>query len=198
MTRKKYSCKLVLLGDTSVGKSSIVTRFAKKEFYEFQEPTIGAAFLTAKVKLEEGEITFELWDTAGQERYRTLAPMYYRGARAAIIAYDITQEDSFKGAQGWVNDVRHMRGDHCLLVLVGNKCDLQENRKVDKEDVDQFAEKNQLTHIETSAKTGKNVDHLFEMIAREAPRGEEERSRDTALDLQSRAQSPSSNSKGCC
>lgn len=86
--------KLVLLGDSAVGKSCLVVRFVRDEFFEFQEPTIGAAFLTQTVSLDDATVKFEIWDTAGQERYRSLAPMYYRGAAAAIVVYDITKKVS--------------------------------------------------------------------------------------------------------
>lgn len=87
--------KLVLLGESSVGKSSLVLRFVKGQFHEFQESTIGAAFLTQTVQIDDTTVKFEIWDTAGQERYHSLAPMYYRGAQAAIVVYDITNKETF-------------------------------------------------------------------------------------------------------
>ena len=171
MSEKKYSCKLVLLGDSAVGKSCLVTRFTKGEFFEFQEPTIGAAFLTAEVGLDDGtNVKFELWDTAGQERYRSLAPMYYRGAAAAIVVYDITSVDSFEGAKAWVAELHRRRGSDCLVVLVGNKADLEARRKVDRDLVSSYVSSNGVSHIETSAKTGKNVNELFSVIANKLPK----------------------------
>ena len=171
MSEKKYSCKLVLLGDSAVGKSCLVTRFTKGEFFEFQEPTIGAAFLTAEVGLDdETSVKFELWDTAGQERYRSLAPMYYRGAAAAIVAYDITNVDSFEGAKAWIAELQRRRGSDCLIVLVGNKSDLEHSRKVDETLVSTYVASNGISHIKTSAKTGKNVCELFDMIANKVPK----------------------------
>ncbi|KAF4693254.1 Ras- protein Rab-5 [Perkinsus olseni] len=111
--------KLVLLGDASVGKSCIVVRFARGEFYEYQEPTIGAAFMTQTVSPfpdSPVQIKFEIWDTAGQERYRSLAPMYYRGAAAAVVVYDITSRESFEGAKRWVNE---LRSSHNPDVVIG-------------------------------------------------------------------------------
>jgi small GTP-binding protein len=109
--------KLVLLGDTAVGKSCLVVRFVRDEFFEFQEPTIGAAFLTQTVALDDATVKFEIWDTAGQERYRSLAPMYYRGAAAAIIVYDITNPDSFAGAKSWVKELQR-RGDTSVVIAL--------------------------------------------------------------------------------
>ncbi|CAN6481759.1 unnamed protein product [Victoria cruziana] len=98
--------KLVLLGDMGTGKSSLVLRFVKGQFYEFQESTIGAAFFTQTVAVEGRSVKFEIWDTAGQERYHSLAPMYYRGAAAAIVVYDMTNPDSFDRAKKWVEELR--------------------------------------------------------------------------------------------
>jgi Ras-related protein Rab-5C len=112
--------KLVLLGDTAVGKSCLVVRFVRDEFFEFQEPTIGAAFLTQTVALDDATVKFEIWDTAGQERYRSLAPMYYRGAAAAIIVYDITNPDSFAGAKSWVKELQR-RGDTNVVIALVRK-----------------------------------------------------------------------------
>lgn len=108
--------KLVLLGDASVGKSCLVVRFCRGEFYEYQEPTIGAAFMTQTVNLKDVNIKFEIWDTAGQERYRSLAPMYYRGAAAAVVVYDITSADSFAGAKRWITELKSM---HSQQVIIG-------------------------------------------------------------------------------
>lgn len=106
--------KLVLLGESAVGKSSLVLRFVKGQFHEYQESTIGAAFLTQTLSMEDSEVKFEIWDTAGQERYNSLAPMYYRGAQAAIVVYDILNQDSFQRAQTWVNELqRKVRSDDC-------------------------------------------------------------------------------------
>ena len=166
MSGKVEKYKLVILGDTAVGKSCIVSRFAKDKFYEFQEPTIGAAFLTQKLNLDNKIIKFEIWDTAGQERYRSLAPMYYRGAYAAIIVYDITCTDSFAGAKTWITELKKNATIDCIIALVGNKSDLELQRKVNKKDVEEYVKEVNIFHIETSAKTAHNVQNLFEEVAR--------------------------------
>ena len=97
---------LVLLGESAVGKTSLVLRFGKGQFHEFQESTIGAAFFTQTVCLEDTAVKFEIWDTAGQERYHSLTPMYYRGAEAAIVVYDITNADTFERAKSWVKELQ--------------------------------------------------------------------------------------------
>ena len=106
---------------------------------------------------------FEIWDTAGQERYRSLAPMYYRGSAAAIIVYDITQNDSLNGAITWMKEVQK-RAAHAEIILVGNKKDLEVDKKVDYDNVKEIAEQNNITHLLVSAKTGENINLIFEKI----------------------------------
>ncbi|KAJ6862952.1 ras-related protein RHN1-like isoform X1 [Populus alba x Populus x berolinensis] len=136
--------KLVLLGDMGTGKTSLVLRFVKGQFLEFQESTIGAAFFTQVLSLNEATIKFDIWDTAGQERYHSLAPMYYRGAAAAVVVYDITSmwyrspldrnmfylQDSFERAKKWVIELQRQGNPNLIMFLVGNKVDLKEKRKV--------------------------------------------------------------------
>ena len=169
MSDKVKNYKLVILGDTAVGKSCVASRFVRDEFYEFQEPTIGAAFLTKKLDLDNKIIKFEIWDTAGQERYRSLAPMYYRGACAAIIVYDITCTESFAGAKTWITELKKRANMDCIIALAGNKSDLEFQRKVNKKDVEEYAKEANIFHIETSAKTSYNIQNLFEEIARKLP-----------------------------
>merc|ERR1719146_205852 len=162
--------KLVLLGDSAVGKSCLVVRFVRDEFFEFQEPTIGAAFLTQTVALDDATVKFEIWDTAGQERYRSLAPMYYRGASAAIVVYDVTNKDSFTGAKSWVKELQRRGDPNVVIALAGNKADLDSRRKVDYEEAHSYAEENGILHLETSAKTAVNVKQLFVAIANKLPK----------------------------
>eukprot|EP00913_Durusdinium_trenchii_P011396 g10704.t1 len=166
-----YHFKLVLLGDASVGKSCLVVRFAKGEFYEFQEPTIGAAFMTQTVSLNTEEVKYEIWDTAGQERYKSLVPMYYRGASAAVIVYDITSKESFDAAKGWVTE---LKGTDTLIALAGNKVDLEASRMVEKEAARAYADQMGALFMETSAKSGHNVQELFREIAVRLPKQSKE------------------------
>eukprot|EP00930_Biecheleria_cincta_P006574 TRINITY_DN1075_c0_g3_i1.p1 TRINITY_DN1075_c0_g3~~TRINITY_DN1075_c0_g3_i1.p1 ORF type:complete len:199 (+),score=38.72 TRINITY_DN1075_c0_g3_i1:63-659(+) len=168
---KVFHFKLVLLGDASVGKSCLVVRFAKGEFYEYQEPTIGAAFMTQTVSLSSEVVKFEIWDTAGQERYKSLAPMYYRGAAAAVIVYDITSKESFDAAKSWVAELQNT---DTLIALAGNKSDLEATRDVDKETARSYADQNGILYMETSAKSGQNVNELFHEIAVRLPKQSKE------------------------
>ncbi|KAG5188116.1 Rab5, rab family GTPase [Tribonema minus] len=162
--------KLVLLGDTAVGKSCLVVRFVRNEFFEFQEPTIGAAFLTQTVGLDDATVKFEIWDTAGQERYRSLAPMYYRGAAAAIVVYDVTNKDSFNGAKSWVKELQRRGDPNVVIALAGNKADLEGRRQVHFEEAHAYAEENGIIHMETSAKSALNVKSIFVEIAKRLPK----------------------------
>ncbi|VUZ51507.1 unnamed protein product [Hymenolepis diminuta] len=127
MTNRSTSYKLVLLGESAVGKSSIALRFVKSQFQEFQEATIGAAYLTQSIVVGDPQVTvkFEIWDTAGQERYHSLAPMYYRGAHAAIVVYDITNRQTFDRATKWVDELREKAPGVKVIALAGNKSDRQ-------------------------------------------------------------------------
>jgi len=177
---KTHHFKLVLLGDTAVGKSCLVVRFVRDEFFEFQEPTIGAAFLTQTVALNNNSenvggptiVKFEIWDTAGQERYRSLAPMYYRGAAAAIVVYDVTNKDSFIGAKSWVKELQRRGDPNVVIALAGNKADLASRRKVEFEEAHAYAEDNDILHMETSAKTAEHVKELFVAIADRLPKNQ--------------------------
>lgn len=162
--------KLVLLGESAVGKSSLVLRFVKGQFHEFQESTIGAAFLTQTLCLDDTTVKFEIWDTAGQERYHSLAPMYYRGAQAAIVVYDITNADSFARAKNWVKELQRQARPDIVIALAGNKSDLAAKRLVEYEEAQGYAEENGLLFMETSAKNANNVNEIFLAIARKLPR----------------------------
>jgi Ras-related protein Rab-5C len=162
--------KLVLLGESAVGKSSIVHRFVKDSFDDFRESTIGAAFLTQTLQLDENTtIKFEIWDTAGQERYKSLAPMYYRNANAALVVFDITQEASLERAKSWIKELQRQASEDIVIALAGNKVDLESERKVSKESAQAFANEENLLFFEVSAKTGEGVKDIFHEIAKKLP-----------------------------
>lgn len=168
--------KLVLLGEAAVGKTSVVHRFVQDDFQENREPTIGAAFLTQRCRLEDRLVKFEIWDTAGQERFHSLAPMYYRNAQASAVVYDVTKASSFEKAKLWVKELQRQASPQIVIALVGNKIDLitedgdesseaPVEREVERADAQQYAQENGLLFFETSAKTGENVAQVFHAVA---------------------------------
>jgi len=156
--------KVVLLGDTGVGKSSLVLRFVTENFKEYSESTIGASFMS-KVEVIDGvAYKYQIWDTAGQEKYHSLAPMYYRGAAAAIVVYDITNKLSFEKTQKWVEELQRHGPADIVLVVAGNKADLEHKRVVPKDEAESYAQQIGGIFLETSAKTGQSVGDAFKGI----------------------------------
>ncbi|XP_027342758.1 ras-related protein RHN1-like isoform X2 [Abrus precatorius] len=167
---KIIQAKLVLLGDMGTGKTSLALRFVKGQFFPNQEPTIGAAFFTQILSLPEVTVKFDIWDTAGQERYHSLAPMYYRGAAAAIVVYDISSIDTFVRAKKWVQELQRHGNQKAVMALVANKSDLEPKREVEAEEGERFAQENGMFYMEASAKTAENVNELFYEIAKRLSR----------------------------
>ncbi|TKY85944.1 hypothetical protein EX895_004769 [Sporisorium graminicola] len=168
---RQLQFKLVLLGESAVGKSSLVLRFVKDQFDDYRESTIGAAFLTQTVSLDaQTTVKFEIWDTAGQERYKSLAPMYYRNANCAVVVYDITQPSSLDKAKAWIRELQRQADPNIIIALAGNKADLASTRRaIPTEEAEKYAQDEGLLFLETSAKDSSNVSELFTMIARKLP-----------------------------
>ncbi|QHS75816.1 Rab family GTPase YPT53 [Saccharomyces paradoxus] len=171
----RFTIKVVLLGESAVGKSSIVLRFVSNDFKESREPTIGAAFLTKRITKDNKVIKFEIWDTAGQERFAPLAPMYYRNAQAALVVFDVTDEASFYKAQNWVKELHEKVGENIVIALVGNKIDLlnndgeNSNRAMKEPEVQSLCKRENLLYFEASAKTGENIHQIFQTVGEKVP-----------------------------
>mmetsp|Transcript_891 Transcript_891/g.1181 ORF Transcript_891/g.1181 Transcript_891/m.1181 type:complete len:231 (+) Transcript_891:295-987(+) len=162
--------KLVFLGDQSVGKTSIITRFMYDNFDRHYQATIGIDFLSKTMYLEDRTVRLQLWDTAGQERFRSLIPSYIRDSSVAVVVYDVSNRASFLNTAKWVEDVRAERGTDVVICLVGNKTDLgNDKRQVSTEEGEERARKDGLMFMECSAKAGYNVKSLFRKLATALP-----------------------------
>ncbi|XP_059963157.1 ras-related protein Rab-17 [Mesoplodon densirostris] len=167
--------KLVLLGSGSVGKSSLALRYVKNDFKSIL-PTVGCAFFTKVVDLGAASLKFEIWDTAGQEKYHSVCHLYFRGANAALLVYDVTRKGSFCKAQQWLKDLEEeFRPGEVVVMLVGNKTDLDQEREVTLEEGREFAESKGLLFMETSAKLNHQVTEVFSAVARELLQREEKK-----------------------
>jgi small GTP-binding protein len=158
--------KIVLIGAASTGKTSLVNRFAHDRFQPNSEATIGAAFISKTVTVGNADIKLEIWDTGGTEKYKSLAPMYYRDARAAVIVFDITNEQSFTEAAEWLTEFRE-RGQPSAVLAAANKIDLEAKRRISTSVASDFAFQNQFDFMkETSALSGQGVKELFNELAK--------------------------------
>lgn len=160
---RSFDSKLVLLGDSGVGKTSLVLRYVQGTYGE-QQSTIGASFMTKKIILDDWTVKLQIWDTAGQERFRSMAPMYYRGAGAAVLVYDITSAESFDKVQLWVRELQNNLKNDIVLGIAANKCDMESKMVVPFEKAQAYANEIGALLFKTSAKESKGVDDLFEAI----------------------------------
>merc|ERR1711976_569735 len=161
--------KLVFLGEQSLGKTSLITRFMYDSFDNTYQATIGIDFLSKTMYLEDRTVRLQLWDTAGQERFRSLIPSYIRDSTVAVVVYDITNVNSFNQTNKWIDDVRAERGNDVIIMLVGNKTDLADKRQVSIDEGEKKAKDLNVMFIETSAKAGYNVKQLFRRVAAALP-----------------------------
>merc|ERR1712217_340316 len=159
--------KLVLIGDSGAGKSSLLLRFADDTFTESYITTIGVDFRFKTIPVEKKTIKLQIWDTAGQERFRTITSAYYRGADGIILVYDTTDRESFNHVDDWLDEVNRYVNESTCKVLVGNKCDLTTERQVPTEEAKKMAEGLGLAFMETSAKDATNVESAFQMMSAE-------------------------------
>jgi len=151
----------VLVGDSGVGKSNLLSRFTRNEFCLESKSTIGVEFATRTIELQNKIIKAQIWDTAGQERYRAITSAYYRGAVGALLVYDVTSGDTYDNIEKWLSELRDHADASIVIMLVGNKCDLEHLRVTEAATAQQFAEKEGLMFIETSALNATNVEHAF-------------------------------------
>jgi len=160
-----YLYKLLLIGDSGVGKSCILLRFADDAFTENFISTIGVDFKIKNINIEGKRVKLQIWDTAGQERFQTITTSYYRGAHGLIIVFDVTNKNSFDNIKKWLDDVERNASQHIVRLLVGNKCDLEHKRQVDFHTAKALADQLNIGYLETSAKDNTNIGKSFERLA---------------------------------
>jgi Ras-related protein Rab-2A len=161
MSSPAYIFKFIIVGNSAVGKSCLLLRFDEDRFQPIHDVTVGVTFSIKMVQIEGQDVKVQIWDTAGQEIFRSITRSYYRDSACAIIVYDITDRNSFDKVEDWVRDVRNLAPPDCLLVLFGNKSDLEAQRAIRKEQGQDMADRHGLSFFETSAATGENVSQAF-------------------------------------
>lgn len=162
-----YLFKIVLIGDSGVGKSNLLSRFTRNEFNLESKSTIGVEFATKSIGVDGKTLKAQIWDTAGQERYRAITSAYYRGAVGALLVYDITKHITFDNVARWLKELRDHAESNIVIMLVGNKSDLRHRRAVQTEEAMTFAESNDIAFIETSALDATGVEESFRQILTE-------------------------------
>ena len=193
--------KVVMLGASSTGKTSIVNKFAHNRFSQTSESTIGAAFVSKILQIGSKEVKLEIWDTGGSEKYKSLAPMYYRDTQAAIIVFDLTAPASLNDAKMWLDELKQHGPPKCIISLAANKADLAAQREIKDDEIQTFISQNQFDFFnETSAMTGQNIDKLFTEISEkllnvvESEIVDDDNSKQVILD----SPQPPQNTKKCC
>jgi len=156
--------KVVLIGDSGVGKSNLLSRFTRNEFNLDSKSTIGVEFATRSIQVDGKTVKAQIWDTAGQERYRAITSAYYRGAVGALLVYDIAKHGTYSNVTRWLKELRDHADSNIVIMLVGNKSDLKHLRAVPTEEATAFSAENRLSFIETSALDSSNVENAFQTI----------------------------------
>ena len=161
-----YIFKVLIIGDSSVGKSNILLRFSENVFHDTFLPTIGVDFKIKNLSINNKTIKLNIWDTAGQERFKTITSAYYKGSHGVVIVYDITDKEGFNNVPNWINEAKKHAGPSVVKILVGNKCDLQEERKVSWQEGKDFADREGMLFFECSAKAKINILEIFDSLSK--------------------------------
>lgn len=156
--------KVVIIGDSGVGKSNLMTRYTNNDFSTESQPTIGVEFMTKNVEVGNRDAKVQIWDTAGQERFRAISRSIYHGAKGAFLVYDMTRQETFDNIQQWLQELKAHVHATCQIFLIGNKSDLEHLRVVKKETAERFARDNGISFLETSALESTNVDKAFKFL----------------------------------
>ena len=164
------TCQILLIGDSSVGKTSLIQRYANGIFKEEYLATVGLDYYTKQEMINDITVLVKLWDTAGQERFKALTPNYFRNAEGVVLAYDVTNSESFDNLKFWINSIKSNLGEKNIfipIIIIGNKIDMEGMRDITKEDASKFAKENNYKYFETSAKTGQGVDEAIRDLVKQ-------------------------------
>ena len=199
------TCQILLIGDSSVGKTSLIQRYANGIFKEEYLATVGLDFYTKQETINNINVLVRLWDTAGQERFKSLTPNYFKNAEGVIITYDITSSQSFENLKFWINSIKTNLGEKNIIIpiiIVGNKLDKEDMRDITREEAEKFAKENKYKYFETSAKTGEGVDDairdLVNQVLEKSEQFEEERNERKSIKINSEQPEDNVKKKGCC
>ena len=188
----------MIIGDSSVGKSNILLRFSDNTFHETFLPTIGVDFKIKNLTVNNKTVKLNIWDTAGQERFKTITAAYYKGSHGVLVVYDITDKEGFNSVPGWINEAKKYAGPNIAKILVGNKCDLNEERKISFQEGKDLADREGMGFFECSAKAKTNITEVFEALSKRMyenlPETEKD-GKDDAFDFSKRRKD---NSGKCC
>ena len=157
-----YCLKFIIVGDSSVGKSNIMLRFTQDKFNTGPKPTLGVEFASKRLTYNNTDYTVQIWDTAGQEQFKSIVRGYYKDSAVALVVYDITNKDSFQNIQNWITDCQNLAPSSILIILIGNKSDLEDERKILKERGENLANEYNMTFFETSALNGSGIKEAFQ------------------------------------
>ena len=156
--------KLILIGDSSVGKSNILLKYLKGDFDPNSKATVGVEFGTKSIEIKKKKVKIQIWDTAGQERYRSITSAYYKGAKGAFIVYDITRKNTFDNIDKWISDLKTNGDQNIAIIIIGNKSDLDDKREVQTEEGIKKSDEHKTAFMETSALNGDNINNAFEEL----------------------------------
>ena len=194
MEQKEFIYKILLLGDSSVGKTCFLMRYTDNTFQDIHMSTIGLDYKLKNVQLENGKmVKIQVWDTAGQDRFRSITKNYYKGAHGIILIYDVTEQKSFDNVKNWMAQIKEEVSERVSIVLVGNKIDDEDNRKISTEQGESMAKDYEIMFFECSAKTGQNIDEIFNNLVKKVVENFS-KSADNGQKLKNKKKK----GKGCC
>ena len=188
--------KIMVLGESKVGKTSLIKRYTKDQFGGVYLTTVGMDFQDKIIEIEDKKVRLQVWDTAGQERFRNVTKSYFQSSHGLLVVYDITDKESFDKIKFWIENIKNNAPENAKLILVGNKCDLANERKVTIEDGENKARNYNIKFFESSAKDGTNVNELFFYLANEIYQNDKTKEKDNKKTMQ--LDSKKKEKKGCC